>query len=481
MVSSWLFKAVVFMEQLLYGKSDKGIGIVALWTRKELVANRISENNYSVIGQLYSCHQGVNALILNCLANKALRYLVVTGLDLSGSGETLAKLFQKGVASETRMINGDDNFILDLNIPLAEFESFRQNVELIDLRGITKLEELNAVIEKLEKKMPYGENQQFELSSPPAPEVFPSQLSGLQVIAPNIPKAWPQILDKVMTFGALKKSEYEEPQKELLCFTSVITEDEPLPANGTGSWNRFFPFTREDVAAYIPQVATGLKIDGVEYTYGQRLRSPIDQIAHITEKIKSSPHSRRHVACTWNIEKDHNNPNAPCLVLLQFNVTDSKLHVTAFMRSNDMYAAWPKNAFALRELQRIIAKDTGLQMGFLSIVSQSAHIYQHDFSKAKEVVAAKPKIEWQPDPNGNLIITTRGGEIYVTHVAQGSKVLEEFHAETAIEIYRHIAYRNKISVITHALDIGCELQKAEMALKLGIQYTQDKPLPLKTQ
>ncbi len=475
MVNSPFFKAVIFMEQLLYGESDKGIGIACLWTRKELIATRVKESNYTVIGQLYSCHQGINSLIVNCLANKTLRYLIVTGLDLSGSGETLAKLFQNGV-NENRRVNGDDNFILDPNIPFAELESFRQNVELIDLRGTANLEELNLVIEKLEKKAPYGENQCFELSAPPAPEVFPSQLTGLQVVAPNIPKAWPQILDKIMTFGALKKSEYEEPQKELLCFTSIITDDEPLPSNGRGSWNRFFPFTREDVAAYVPQVCTVLKIDGVEYTYGQRLRSPIDQIAHITEKIKTSPHSRRHVACTWTTKRDYNNPNAPCLVLLQFNITDGKLFLTAFIRSNDMYAAWPKNAFALRELQRIVANNTDLRMGFLSIVSQSCHIYQHDFTKVKEVIAAKQKIEWQPDPNGNLVITTRNGKIVVIHIAQGSRVLEEFHGKTAIEVYRYIASRNKISVISHALDIGCELQKAEIALKLGIQYTQDKPL-----
>lgn len=463
---------VLFMEQLIYGKSEKGVGIVVLWTRKELVSQKIAAENYTVMGQLYSKHQGINALIVNCLANKNIRYLIVTGLDLSGSGETLKRLFTGGI-NGNRMVEGEENFVLDENIPLEEFENFRKNVELIDLRAVQNFAELNSVLEKFVQREGYGEDKIFSLSIPKIPEVFPSQITGLQVISPSIPKAWPLILDQIMQFGTLKESEYGEKQKELLSFTSIITED-----NET-DWNRFFPFSREEMLAYVPQVTSAIEFQGVEYTYGQRLRKPIDQIAYLAEKLKTAPHSRRLVACTWNIEHDYNNPNSPCLVLVQCNMVEDKLFLTAFFRSNDMFAAWPKNAFALRELQKIIARECRFTLGNLTIISQSAHIYEHDFAKTKEVInRTKTKFDWTPDPNGNFIITTRNGEIFVTHVNQGSKMLEEFHGKTALEIYRYIASKNKISVISHALDIGCELQKAEIALKIGIQYTQDKELKL---
>jgi len=463
---------VLFMEQLIYGSSEKGIGIVVLWTRKEIASKKISQQNYTVMGQLYSKHQGINALIVNCLANKNIRYLIITGLDLSGSGETLIKLFARGV-NEKRMLNGEDNFVLDENITLEEFESFRKNVQLLDLRQVQDFNELNPTIEKLEKRNSYGENKIFNLTIPKPPEIFPSLLTGLQVVAPSIPRAWPLILDKIMQFGTLKESEYGEKQKELLCFTSIITDDSAT------DWNRFFPFTREEMLAYVPQVTTALDIEGVEYTYGQRLRKPIDQIAYLVEKLKTAPHSRRLVACTWKTEHDYNNTNSPCLVLVQLNVVEDKLFLTAFFRSNDMFAAWPKNAFALREMQKNLAQECKLMLGHLTIISQSAHIYEHDFAKAKETIqSTKPRFDWTPDPNGNFIITTREGEIFVTHVNQGSKMLEEFHGKTALEIYRFIASKNKISVISHALDVGCELQKAEIAIRLGITYTQDKELPL---
>ncbi len=470
-VMKMVFSAVLFSEQLIYGNSAKGIGIVALWTRKEILANRISVDNFTVIGQLYSKHQGINALIVNCLANKHLRYLVVTGLDLSGSGETLVKLFLRGV--ENGKIPGEESFVLDNNIPLEEFQQFRSNVKLIDARG-KEFSEIENLLVKIENKPPYGQNSIFQLSVPKPADIFPSSLTGLQVVSTSVAKAWPLILDKILTFGIVKQSEYGEKQQELLCFTSIITQDE-------NTWNQFFPFSKQELAQYIPQVTTNAEIPDVEYTYGQRLRKPIDQIEHIIEKIKKAPHSRRHVACMWSVEKDYNNPNSPCLVLLQFNTAFEKLFLTAFFRSNDMFAAWPKNAYALRELQSQVASKCSLSLGNLCIVSQSAHIYEHDFVKAKEVVQkTKPRFDWSPDPNGNLVISTREGEIVVTHVNQGSTVLEEFHGKTAIEVYRYIASKNKIYVISHALDIGCELQKAEIALKLGIQYTQDKELPLRS-
>lgn len=463
----------------MYGKSDKGIGICVLWTRKELVANRVSSENYTVMGQLYSRYQGINSLLLNCLANKSLRYLVLTGVDLSGSGATLAKLFASGVSESNRMIPGEENFVLDAGIPLEEFEAFRRNVELIDLRSVTDFTQLNQHLEKLDKRPVYGEDKTFSLSVPKAPEVFPSALVGLQVSAGSVAQAWPLILDKIRTFGIIKPSEYDEQQQELLAFTSIITTSGEVHVDSHHYWNRFFPFTRQELEEYVPQVTSAIEVSGVAYTYGQRLRKPIDQIQRIVEKIKTVPQSRRFVACTWEVETAYAHASPPCLVTVQFNITDEKLYLTAYFRSNDMFAAWPKNAFALQELQKLVAHECNLGVGDLVVFSQSAHIYEHDFAKAKEVVEkTKPYFDWTPDPNGNMIITTRNGEIYVTHVNQGSKVLEEFHGETAIEVYRYIASKNKISVVSHALDIGCELQKAETALKMGIQYTQDKSLPL---
>jgi len=48
-----------------------------------------------------------------------------------------------------------------------------------------------------------------------------------------------------------------------------------------------------------------------------------------------------------------------------------------------------------------------------------------------------------------------------------------------MDLMNQIASNEGTSVFIHAMDLGAELQKAEIALKLGLQYTQDRPLPLK--
>ncbi len=92
--------------------------------------------------------------------------------------------------------------------------------------------------------------------------------------------------------------------------------------------------------------------------------------------------SRRAIAFTWDVVDDINAKSAPCLDLVNAIVQDNKLFLTCYIRSNDMYRAWPQNAFGLRQIQKIIADGVGIKMGKLCIVSNSAHIYERDFLKS---------------------------------------------------------------------------------------------------
>ena len=50
---------------------------------------------------------------------------------------------------------------------------------------------------------------------------------------------------------------------------------------------------------------------------------------------------------------------------------------------------------------------------------------------------------------------------------------------TAIEIVNTLIKEKFISTLQHAGDMGIELHKAEMSLKYGFKYIQDKDLELK--
>lgn len=105
----------------------------------------------------------------------------------------------------------------------------------------------------------------------------------------------------------------------------------------------------------------------------------------------------------------------------------------------------------------------------------NAYISEKDLEDAVEMIDnSDNRRKWDPDPHGNIVIRVEQGKIKVMHINQQGKLLDEFEGLTAKELYRKIAEENRISMIYHALDIGSELQKAEIALREGKKYEQDK-------
>jgi len=92
-----LFTPIYKGNALILGNPASNVGIVTLWTLKAKVAARLDPSDYAAIGQLYSPTQGLDYLVRNLLANPSIRYLVVAGHDLSGSGRALCDFFERGV------------------------------------------------------------------------------------------------------------------------------------------------------------------------------------------------------------------------------------------------------------------------------------------------------------------------------------------------------------------------------------------------
>jgi thymidylate synthase len=225
---------------------------------------------------------------------------------------------------------------------------------------------------------------------------------------------------------------------------------------------------------------------GVKYTYGSKLRNfnnNINQIDAMVESLKEALFSRRAVAVTWNVLEDYKNPNCPCLNLIQALIED-KLYLTAYIRSNDMFRAWPENALALLFIQQELCEKLGVKRGDLIIVSNSAHIYSSNWDDAKRIIENNPsKNEWElsngkrtPDMRGNILVDIENEKIKITHLSPIGGKIGEFYASSALEACREICKKKMISQISHALDIGIELGKAEIAIKDGRKYVQDKEL-----
>ncbi len=137
-----------------------------------------------------------------------------------------------------------------------------------------------------------------------------------------------------------------------------------------------------------------------------------------------------------------------------------------------MYRAWPQNAYGLLKIQKEIAQALSLKIGKLVIVSCSAHIYERDFLEAQKMIEKyKSKLECQIDPRGNFVIEINN-KIHIKHIDANGNFLQEFEGKNAQEIRDQIS--SFITDSAHAIYLGTELHKAELALKNNSKYIQDQ-------
>ena len=104
----------------------------------------------------------------------------------------------------------------------------------------------------------------------------------------------------------------------------------------------------------------------------------------------------------------------------------------------------------------------------------------------KRIVAKYHKIkDWRMDPKGYFLIEVdRKKKIvqvgYCKFTRLGNSPVNDMVAiikgRTAIEIVNTLIREKFISTLQHAADMGIELHKAELSLKYGFKYIQDKDL-----
>ena len=107
----------------------------------------------------------------------------------------------------------------------------------------------------------------------------------------------------------------------------------------------------------------------------------------------------------------------------------------------------------------------------------------------KKITAKYHKIkDWRMDPKGYFLIAIdKNKKIirvgYCKFSKLGNSPIHDMVAEvkgtTAIEIVNTLIKEKFISTLQHAADMGIELHKAEMSLKCGFKYVQDKEIKIK--
>jgi tetrahydromethanopterin S-methyltransferase subunit A len=105
----------------------------------------------AIVGKTETENIGIDKVVKNVITNPSLQYLIVAGLDAQGHhpGTTLLALAAHGV-DDTGRVRGSPGIRPILrNVSVAEIQAFRDQVEVVDMRGCESLDEIAVQIEAL--------------------------------------------------------------------------------------------------------------------------------------------------------------------------------------------------------------------------------------------------------------------------------------------------------------------------------------------
>jgi thymidylate synthase len=479
-------------NQLICGYGQTAI--ITGWTVKQSVAKHLNPEDYAVIGNLYSPTRGISPLIRNLLANPHVRFLVIlkaTKEDKNAGGcQCLLDFLQQGFTQgksdtgrDTWVINSEITGYIDIEIDADALEILRQSLDYKEANSIREAVEYIKEFSNQNNKQPWGSPLIFpQLET--TPTVLPGPRYGHRIEGKTIAETWVKILHRIKTTGTIRPTGYDGKWQELIDLTAVITNE---PAEFYFPDPNYLPIDRSFLKEYIPQILDDAPYtEGVKYTYGQRLRSWFkkDQIEQVINKLISEIDAASGVMSLWDVN-DHDKGGSPCLNHIWMRVVENELSLTATLRSNDMFAAWPANAMGLRALQQHIRdeiakrSDYNLQMGPLITISQSAHIYDDTWENVDKLIANQyAKIINNRDyfdPSGNFLIEVEDGQIMVKQTTPGSgEIVACYSGKNSSKLIREICAASPAIQPDHIGYLGIELQKAYQCIKIGKQYIQDQ-------
>ncbi len=167
---------------------------------------------------------------------------------------------------------------------------------------------------------------------------------------------------------------------ELLWFLAGDTHVGYLRENGVRIWNEWADENGELGPVYGAQWRSWRGADG----------RTVDQIAEVTEMIKTKPDSRRLIVSAWNVAELEQMALPPCHTLFQFYVAEGRLSCQLYQRSADIFLGVPFNIASYALLTLMMAQVCDLQPGDFVHTLGDAHLYSNHLEQARLQLSRDP-------------------------------------------------------------------------------------------
>ena len=139
-------------------------------------------------------------------------------------------------------------------------------------------------------------------------------------------------------------------------------------------------------------------IEEETYTYGSRMREPVDQVEEAVKRYLIEQKDRQVTFVIRlpedikkTIEKDRRH-EPPCLSLIDTEIFDNQLHLTCYFRSWDAYAGLPANIAGIQLFNEALVSEINrrgnmnIQTGKMIFHSKNCHIYERQYKLVEDTV-----------------------------------------------------------------------------------------------
>jgi thymidylate synthase len=221
----------------------------------------------------------------------------------------------------------------------------------------------------------------------------------VKVDAFDCPDAWYKTLEAIWNEGDLFEVCYgsERSQTKKLNLSIEIAKPETRPLVDDKA-----PCDMKYVQWYALKYLWSGIIEDETYTYGSRLRKPIDQIEEAVKRYLEEQADRQitlAVRLPEDIMKRVNDQRhePPCLSLIDTEILEERLHLTCYFRSWDAYAGLPANIAGIQLFNEALVSEINrrgnlnLRTGKLIFHSKNCHIYERQFKLVEDLL--KPKTD----------------------------------------------------------------------------------------
>ena len=202
-----------------------------------------------------------------------------------------------------------------------------------------------------------------------------------------------------------KKVRYNDVLKELLFFIAGQTDTTLLDEQNVHIWNantsseflktRDLDYKQGDMGPMYGHQwrRSGVAYKGCKSRHDYNTSEGVDQLQAVINSLKTDPHSRRHLICSWSASEISQMVLAPCHFACQFHVSGDGQYLDCLVsqRSADCFLGLPYNIASYSILTYMIAHLCELQPRELIFSLGDAHLYTTHFPAVAQQMVRDPK------------------------------------------------------------------------------------------